>query len=221
MEINNVGVLATYLSMLYRSKSPVQEIDTPGFSFARVDFFFIKSKILKPLEIPDKGIHYKTHPQWQLAQDMESFLKNGAEHETVYFKTMFNYFMLNLTVFCSISVYCFINGQPVEYVFFELNEGNSRSPITMKSNTISKHNSVPFRVKLNTMQRFAFDLDNGIKSQTARGDFLQINMAKCKVKKPTTAHHCMVILKKGKQIRVFYNNPKTKDVHEICYLVFK
>lgn len=221
MEINNTGTMSAFLSMLYRSKNPTKELDTPGFSWHKIDYLFIKKRIIQSVRQPEKGLKNKDHPQWQLLLDMERFAGDATIREEIYYKTMSTYFLLNLTVFCSINIFCFVDAQPIEYVCFELRENSRQSPITLTSNTISNHRGVPIRVMLKKHQRYAFDLDNGVKSQTARGGFMCISLKRCLLKTPTTEHHCMVILKKGKQTRVFYNHPRHKVAHEMCFLEFR
>jgi len=223
MEVNKTGVLWIYIGLLYRSKNPAEEDDDEDetFDFSKVTFTFVCNRILNEITMPKHPITDKDyHPQYEMLSDAKKYMETSKQKSHFHHVMMFRYFILNLTVISPDLIYCFIKNKPVEYVYFEIN--GKKHDLTLLANTISNHGGRSFRVRVKTgfgmQMRYGFNLENGIKATTARGDFLVLDAVKCKVKTPTTGFTCMVILRKGNTVRCFYNNAGCKTIHECCFL---
>jgi hypothetical protein len=215
MEINSSYLFKTYMSLAYRSRNPVETLFNHRVQGISRDFVrsYLQNQVLFD-EIPEN------HPQYDIVSKIRQFLdEEDDDEDPVYYQTCFFRFATSVITLCSDTVFCFVKSNaPLEYAWFDISPDGK--DVKMKQNTFSKED-VPLRVKFNRTTTYSFDLSNGMRLKTPRGDFLCIDGKRGIVTAPTSLFECVVVLAKGKEKpKIFYNDGPRLKVYQCGYLYY-
>lgn len=218
MEINSPNLFLDYMSVAYRSQDPVETLQYHNIKNTSRDFML--SRLVETVKNLETVLDTKEHPQLKAVTRIKQFLEDKREHHQVYYDTMFLSFATSMiTIYDHVAFTYIYPNKPLEYVWFDVSyEGDS---LKMICNTICSI-STPFRVKLNNSSAWSFDLDDGTKLQTPRGEFLSVNGFDLTISTYTPVIDCVVILTKGLDFhRVYYNDIKREKIWECAFFNFK
>lgn len=162
------------------------------------------------------------HPQSQIIKDfkeMEATYKERDEIEGVSYESGFIYFVTSFVTFCGEFVFPYVNrNAPLSYIWLHVHSRGTA--ISLKSHTFDGV-TLPFRVRLNRLVTYAFNLNTGSKVQSPRGVCARVTATrkgKLKMTQPLEAFDCVVILTFKKLKKVYYNDGPNNVLWELPYL---
>ena len=214
MDIKNKGTFIGIVQRAYQSSNPIDLLYK--YVAKNINKSFVLNKWAKNIQDSDV-VTTPQHPCYGLLSDVSLFEASHTDSE-IYCRSSFFGLLTRSVTICDKFVFAFVKPNiPIGVVSLDISEDGDK--LTMLSHTLKRSREKFFRVQFNG-DRLYFSLDDMMQASTVKECHFIIDGKRNKLTGFIPGYDCVLVVKRGDTIGVYWNDHEDEKIWQCPYFVF-